>query len=284
MFIQTEETPNPDTLKFLPGQTVLESGMVEFRDPESAARSPLAARLFEIDHVARVYLHQEYLTVSKTAAGDWQNIRTSVLGAILEHYTSGAPMLIDSGEAGDADGDGALTAQIEELLAIRIRPAMADDVDVLFRGIEDGVVLLEMHGSPATVAPMRAGIENMMRHYVPDIEGVRFVDGMASVDDNVASGKPGLNSPEAQTIQSLLEEQVNPAIASHGGFITLIDVADDRAYVELGGGCQGCGMVDVTLKQGVEVAIKEAVPSIIEVIDTTDHAGGNNPYYQGSKG
>ena len=79
MFIQTEETPNPDTLKFLPGQTVLESGMVEFRDPESAARSPLATRLFEIDYVARVYLHQEYLTVSKTAAGDWQNIRTSVL-------------------------------------------------------------------------------------------------------------------------------------------------------------------------------------------------------------
>jgi Fe/S biogenesis protein NfuA len=102
------------------------------------------------------------------------------------------------------------------------------------------------------------------------------------LEDAGAAYKAG-DTPKARIIQEPLDKEVNPAIASHGGYIILIDIADDRAYVELGGGCQGCGMVDVTLKQGVEVAIKGAVPSIVEVIDTTDHAGGDNLYYQGSK-
>ena len=211
-----------------------------------------------------------------------------MLGAINDHYDSGAPLLLDDAkprEVGDELGaDHPLVSQIKELLAIRVRPAIVDKGgDVGFLGIEDGVVILEMRGSPGAVLPMRVGIDNMVRHYVPEIEGVRFIGGLPPEADNVVAGKPGLNTPEARIIQELLDEEVNPAIASHGGYITLIDIADDRAYVKLGGGCQGCGMVDVTLKQGVEVAIKGAVPSILEVIDTTDHAGDDNPYYQGSK-
>ena len=289
MFIQYEETPNADTLKFLPGQTVLDSGSLEFRDAQSAARSPLAARLFDIDQVERVYFHADYITVTKSPPGEWQKIRTSVLGAIMEHYTSGASLLLpgtDPDKAEDSGGaEDAITSQIRELIETRVRPAMSDSGgDIQFRGLEDGVVLLEMSGPPGAVMPIRAGIENMLNHYVPDIAGISFVSNKPSAEENAAAGKPGLNTPEAQAIQLLLDEQVNPAVASHGGYISLIDVADDRAYIQLGGGCQGCGMADVTLKQGVEVAIMEAVPSIVEVIDSTDHAGGTNPYYQGAKG
>ena len=289
MFIQSEDTPNPDALKFLPGQTVMESGSLEFRDAQSAARSPLAARLFEIDHVERVYFHADYITVTKSPPGEWQQIRASVFGAIMQHYTSGAALLLpgtDTDKAEDGGGaEDAIVSQVRELLDTRVRPAISDSgADLVFRGIEDGIVLLEMSGSPAAMTPMREGIENMFNHYVPGIKGISFISNNPSAEKNVASGKPGLNTAQAQAIQRLLDEQVNPTVASHGGYISLIDVADDRAYIQLGGGCQGCGMADVTLKQGVEVAIMQAVPSIVEVIDTTDHAGGNNPYYQGAKG
>ncbi len=189
-------------------------------------------------------------------------------------------------EAEDSDSaDDPITAQVKEVIETRVRPALSDSgADLVFRGIENGVVRLEMSGDPAAVMPMRAGIENILNHYVPDLEGISFLNSKPSAEDNVAAGKAGLNSPQAEAIQRLLDEQVNPTVASHGGHISLIDVADNRAYILLGGGCQGCGMADVTLKQGVEVAIMEAVPSIVEVIDTTDHAGGNNPYYQGAKG
>lgn len=282
MFIQYEETSNPNTVKFLPGKTVLESGSREFGDVRSATSSPLVARLFEIDHVTNVRFDADSIAVTKSSVGEWQQIRAAVLGAIMQHYTSGAPLLLP--DASDGAGDP-IAAQVNEVIETRIRPALSDSgADVAIRGIEDGVVSLEISGDAAAVTPMRTGIENMLNHYVPDLAGINFVSSKPSADENIAAGKAGLNSPQGQAIQRLLDEQVNPTVASHGGHISLIDVADNRAYILLGGGCQGCGMADVTLKQGVEVAIMEAVPSIVEVIDTTDHAGGNNPYYQGAKG
>ena len=287
MFIQYEETSNPNTVKFLPGKAVLESGSREFADARSATSSPLAVRLFEVGQVTNVRFDADSIVVTKSSAGDWQQIRASVLGAIMQHYTSGASVLLPSlDEAEDSDSaDDPIAAQVKDVIETRVRPALSDSgADLVFRGIENGVVRLEMSGDPAAVIPMRAGIENILNHYVPDLEGISFLNSKPSAEENVAAGKAGLNSPQAEAIQRLLDEQVNPTVASHGGHISLIDVADNRAYILLGGGCQGCGMADVTLKQGVEVAIMEAVPSIVEVIDTTDHAGGNNPYYQGAKG
>ena len=211
-----------------------------------------------------------------------------MLGAINDHYDSGAPLLLDDAkprEVGDELGaDHPLVSQIKELLAIRVRPAIVDKGgDVGFLGIEDGVVILEMRGSPGAVLPMRVGIDNMVRHYVPEIEGVRFIGGLPPEADNVVAGKPGLNTPEARIIQELLDEEVNPAIASHGGYIALIDIADDRAYVKLGGGCQGCGQADVTLKFGIENSIRAVLPGVGDILDVTDHASGRNPYYTPSK-
>ena len=121
--------------------------------------------------------------------------------------------------------------------------------------------------------------------YVTDAT-VDYVDGLMGSGFKIVSGRtsgPALSGPVAEKVQQVIEERINPAVASHGGFVSLIDVKDNVVYVELGGGCQGCGMADVTLKQGIEVAIKEAVPEITEILDVTEHAGGNNPYYQPSK-
>ena len=120
------------------------------------------------------------------------------------------------------------------------------------------------------------GIANMLRHYVPEVKDV--------MDYRDAMSKPGLETPEGEAILRILDEQVNPSVASHGGHISLVDVKDDIAYIRLEGGCQGCGMADVTLKQGVETAIMREVPTITSVLDVTDHADGSNPYFQPGKG
>ena len=130
------------------------------------------------------------------------------------------------------------------------------------------------------IAGMRSGIDNIIRHYVPEVTDIRFVEHRPSIEENIADEKPGLNSPEAAAIFDVLDQQVNPAVASHGGHISLVDVRGDTAYIRLEGGCQGCGMADVTLKQGVESAIREVAPAILTVLDATDHAGGTNPYFQ----
>ncbi len=283
MFIQTETTSNPGTLKFLPGQAVLPSGTAEFTSAESSTRSPLAQRLFEIEGVTGVALDSASVTVSKSDDKDWQVLKPALLGVIMEHFTAGKPVLLeekgkaaagDGGEDEDAGEDSEVVAEIKELIDTRIRPAAAQDGgDVIYRGFEDGVVLLEMIGSGAG---LKDGIENMLRHYVPEVAGVS--------DYRDALPKPGLETPEGKLIQALLDERVNPAVASHGGHISLVDVQDDTVYIRLEGGCQGCGMADVTLKQGIETEIKQAVPNITAVLDVTDHAGGTNPYYQPGKG
>jgi Fe-S cluster biogenesis protein NfuA len=181
MFIQTEATPNPATLKFLPGLTVLETGTVDFRNPEDAAeRSPLADSLFAVEGVTAVFLGGDFISVSKADLADWAVMKPAVLGAIMEHFTRNLPVMAEGAvmaEAVSADGDPVIE-QIQELLDTRVRPAVAGDGgDIVFRGFEDGIVYLSMQGAcagcPSSTATLKMGIENMLRHYIPEVQEVR---------------------------------------------------------------------------------------------------------------
>jgi len=186
MFIQTEPTPNPATLKFIPGKTVLGDGTVDFRDKSEAATSPLAQRLFGVDGVTGVFLGSDFISVTKSEGDEWQHIKPAILGAIMEHYMSGAPT-IDVGETtaddvhGDYDAKDEDTVKtIKELLDTRVRPAVANDGgDITFHGFKDGVVFLHMRGAcsgcPSSTATLRHGIENLLKHFYPDVQEVRPV-------------------------------------------------------------------------------------------------------------
>ncbi len=272
MFIQTEALPDPDRLKFIPGETVLPGGSAEFPDEESAERSPLAERLFGVDGVAGISLHTDHVVVEKDPDLDWMVMKPMLLGAIMDHYTSGAPVMhgMEAEAAEDAPADESIVAQIREIIDTRIKPAAKQTGgDVDFVDFKNGDVLVEFQGSAFSLI---GGMTNVLRHYVPEVVAVK--------DYRDALPKPGLDTVEAKSIQTVLDERINPAVANHGGHISLIDVQGDIAYVRLEGGCQGCGMADATLKQGIETEIKEAVPAISQVLDVTDHAGGTNPYYQ----
>jgi Fe-S cluster biogenesis protein NfuA len=185
MFIQTEQTPNPATLKFLPGRAVMGSGTANFPTAEGASRSPLAQRLFEIAGVTGVFLGGDFVTVTKDEAEDWYKLKPEILGAIMEHFTAGKPVILaDAPETetgtGPAEIDDEIVAQIKELLDTRVRPAVAmDGGDILFHEFQDGVVYLHMQGScsgcPSSTATLKAGIENMLRHYIPEVQEVRAV-------------------------------------------------------------------------------------------------------------
>jgi Fe-S cluster biogenesis protein NfuA len=184
MFIQTEATPNPATLKFLPGRTVLASGTLDIRDAETAAQSPLAERLFAIQGVSGVFFGSDFVAVTKSA-GEWQQLKPSILGAIMEHFMSGAPITraetngaSAASEEFFAPEDSETVATIKELIEARVRPAVANDGgDITFRGYKDGIVYLDMKGAcsgcPSSTATLRHGIENLLRHYLPDIVEVR---------------------------------------------------------------------------------------------------------------
>jgi Fe-S cluster biogenesis protein NfuA len=183
MFIQTEATPNPATLKFLPGRSVLETGTLELRDAEQAAQSPLAERLFGIMGVSGVFFGSDFITVTKSV-GEWQQLKPMILGAIMEHYMSGAPLVV-AGSTAPSDGDeffdaadAETVATIKELIETRVRPAVANDGgDITFRGFKEGVVYLNMKGAcsgcPSSTATLRHGIQNLLRHFVPDVTEVR---------------------------------------------------------------------------------------------------------------
>lgn len=182
MFIQTEATPNPATLKFLPGRSVLESGTADFTDSDSAARSPLAARLFEVDGVTGVFLGTDFITVTKAADRDWPLLKPALLGVIMEHFTANRPVMLDDGASDEpeATDDDPVVAQIKDLLDTRVRPAVAmDGGDIIFERFENGVVYLYMQGScsgcPSSTATLKMGIENMLRHYIPEVVEVRPV-------------------------------------------------------------------------------------------------------------
>ena len=186
MFIQTEATPNPATLKFLPGRTVLPSGTLDMRDPAEAARSPLAERLFGVKGVSGVFFGSDFITVSKSE-GEWHQLKPAILGAIMEHFMSGDPLLRGDAGAATAEADefyepadADTVATIKELIETRVRPAVANDGgDITFRGFKDGIVYLNMKGAcsgcPSSTATLRHGIQNLLRHFVPDVTEVRPV-------------------------------------------------------------------------------------------------------------
>ena len=184
MFIQTEPTPNPAALKFLPGRAVLPHGTLDIRDKEGATQSPLAERLFAVPGVSGVFFGSDFISVTK-ASGEWQQLKPAILGVIMEHFMSGAPVLrsddaVVAGVASEffAPEDGETVATIKELIETRVRPAVANDGgDITFRGFKDGVVYLDMKGAcagcPSSTATLRHGIQNLLRHYLPDVVEVR---------------------------------------------------------------------------------------------------------------
>lgn len=189
MFIQTEATPNPATLKFLPGRVVMQDGTADFRDEEEAAlQSPLAARLFSVSGVKGVFFGHDFVTVTKDET-DWQHMKPAVLAAIMEHFMSGAPVMASTG-AGDAsamgdgeffdEGDEEIVVTIKELLDTRVRPAVAQDGgDITFKGFRDGTVYLNMRGAcagcPSSTATLKHGIQNLLRHFVPEVQQVEQI-------------------------------------------------------------------------------------------------------------
>jgi Fe-S cluster biogenesis protein NfuA len=185
MFIQTESTPNPATLKFLPGQTVLEAGTADFPSAESAEASPLATRIFATNGVAGVFFGGDFVTVTKADDVEWDHIKPAILGAIMEHYHSGAPVMAtadqpNSGHAEHDGEDGEIVGQIKELLDTRVRPAVAQDGgDITFHGFDRGIVYLHMQGAcagcPSSTLTLKMGIENLLRHYIPEVSEVRPV-------------------------------------------------------------------------------------------------------------
>ncbi|PWJ73576.1 Fe-S cluster biogenesis protein NfuA [Pseudaminobacter salicylatoxidans] len=191
MFIQTEATPNPATLKFLPGKEVLVEGTADFREAEAAGQaSPLAGRLFAIPGVTGVFFGYDFITVTKEEGPDWQHLKPAILGAIMEHFMSGAPVMTAGSHAAHAhadehgefydEGDIEIVATIKELLDTRVRPAVAQDGgDITFRGYENGTVFLHMKGAcagcPSSTATLKHGIQNLLRHFVPEVEHVEQV-------------------------------------------------------------------------------------------------------------
>jgi Fe-S cluster biogenesis protein NfuA len=182
MFIQTEGTPNPATLKFLPGRTVVSGGSVDMPNPASARRSPLAERLFQVDGVTGVFLGGDFITVTKRTDKEWELLRPALLGVIMEHFIADRPVLAagvaTAAESGEEDTE--IVTQIKELLDTRVRPAVAQDGgDIVFRGFDRGIVYVNLQGScsgcPSSTATLRIGIENMLKHYVPEVMEVRAV-------------------------------------------------------------------------------------------------------------
>ena len=185
MFIQTETTPNPATLKFLPGQTVLAGAAADFPSPQTAENSPLAQRIYAVRGVAGVFLGSDFVTVTKDDDTPWDHVKPGVLGAIMEHYQSGEPAVVhldgaDSGHAAHDAADDGIVRQIKELLDTRVRPAVAQDGgDITFHGFDRGIVYLHMKGAcsgcPSSTLTLKMGIENLLRHYVPEVVEVRPV-------------------------------------------------------------------------------------------------------------
>ena len=184
MFIQTESTPNPATLKFLPAQTVLEVGTADFPNEAAAANSPLARRIFATGQVTGVFFGIDFITVTKAEGAEWDHIKPAILGAVMEHYQSGQSAIeggkVTSGHAEHTGEDSAIVNQIKELLDTRVRPAVAQDGgDITFHGFDRGIVYLHMQGAcagcPSSTLTLKMGIENLLRHYIPEVVEVRPV-------------------------------------------------------------------------------------------------------------
>lgn len=184
MFIQTQDTPNPATLKFIPGVPVMESGTADYPASDSANGSPLARRLFQVDGVSGVFLGADFVAVTKEETVDWFALKPSILAGIMEHFASGLPV-VETAASDDSDGanveDDDTVQQIKHLLDTRVRPAVAmDGGDIVFQQFDDGVVTLQMRGAcqgcPSSTATLKMGIENMLKHYIPEVREVRAAD------------------------------------------------------------------------------------------------------------
>jgi len=189
MFIQTENTPNPQTIKFLPGQTVMTDGTASFTNKEDAQTSPLAQALFKLDNIIGIFFGHDYISITKTPEAEWDTIKPHALTTIMEHFVSNQPLFLDSKGAQTSttthstatDDDDPIVIQIKELIDTRVRPAVAEDGgDIIFHGFENGVVYLEMHGAcagcPSSTVTLKNGIENLLRHYVPEVDAVEAVE------------------------------------------------------------------------------------------------------------
>ena len=190
MFIQTEPTPNPLTLKFLPGRVVMEEGTAFFQNKSDCSNSPLASRLFSIEDVVGVFFGSDFVTITQKENSDWQILKPMILGAIMDHYNSGEQTIIDSEDDSENDAttlteseneNSTIIKKIKELLDTRVRPAVAmDGGDIVFQGFEEGIVYLHMQGAcsgcPSSTATLKMGIENMLKHYVPEVKEVRPID------------------------------------------------------------------------------------------------------------
>ena len=182
MFIQTEETPNPSTLKFLPGREVLPNGSMDFRSEQDAKKSPLAEALFNVDGVVGVFLSDDFITITKRDDKDWHLMKPGLLGVIMEHFTANRPVIISDDENSKSgssvqDEDEDIVSQIKELLYTRVRPAVAQDGgDIVFEDFTDGTVTVQMRGAcagcPSSTATLKMGIENMLKHYHEEIKEV----------------------------------------------------------------------------------------------------------------
>ncbi len=183
MFIQTEATPNPATLKFLPGQVVMPTGTCDFRSSDDAADSQLATSLFALDGVEGVFFGADFVTITKPDSHEWQHLQPAILGALMEHFMSGAPVMNENHQMSEGVGnfdeaDAEIVETIKELLDTRVRPAVAQDGgDITFNGFKDGIVFLHMKGAcagcPSSTATLKHGIENLLRHFVPEVQEVR---------------------------------------------------------------------------------------------------------------
>jgi len=281
MFIQTEKLPDECNMRFLPGREVYLSGPISLDLSSDLNKFPLASRLLAIDHVIGVILEKESLVIKRSDDIDWLQLKPAVLGAVMDHFVADLPVcleetnivdneVLDDSEFLFLNDSDPVVAELKELIETRIRPAASQGGgDVILRGYNAGVVYIQFKGQ---AFQLLSGIENMLKHYVPEVERV--------ADYRDAIPKPGLDTPEGKAIKEILDTRVNPSVAAHGGHISLIDVVGPRAFIRMEGGCQGCGMANATLKDGVEVEIKKEVPSIQQVLDVTDHAEGTNPYYQ----
>ena len=184
MFIQTEDTPNPETLKFIPGNIILKTGTADFSSKDVASDSPLASRLFEIDGVSRVFLATDFISVTKDPKLDWNNLKPSILTGIMEHFSSGFPAINETDDKNAESNnteDSETIKQIKDLLETRVRPAVAmDGGDITFCSFESGVVTLQMKGAcagcPSSTATLKMGIENMLRHYIPEVTEVKAAE------------------------------------------------------------------------------------------------------------
>jgi len=188
MFIQTEPTPNPLTLKFIPGRVVMKEGTAFYQDESQSSNSPLAKRFFLIDGVEGVFFGSDFITITKSQDINWQILKPSILGAITEHYNSGDEILISTSDEEskkslkEDENDSEIVKQIKELIDTRVRPAVAmDGGDIIYEGFEKGIVYLQMQGScsgcPSSTATLKMGIENMLKHYVPEVKEVRPTNG-----------------------------------------------------------------------------------------------------------